>query len=175
MNIHNKNNKFKKFLSLNRLFSVALILVLVLSGCTQGISQKEFDDLRTSYQALQQKLDNIFVLGTCSGYFVATIRGFSQDYVSDEEDKVAIVTEFQSAPFMIVLSSEQLQTLEIGKVYVFNTESKDVTLISDEFMKQTTNIQQLLLQYQLVVTSISLATESQSGLNGSTLSCTPKE
>lgn len=164
----------KKVSFCNRIFSFTIIMLIVLSGCTQGVPQKEYDDLRITYQSLQQKLDKIFELGTCSGYLVATVRGFSQDYVTDEEDKMVIVTEYQSAPFMIMVDSEQLETLEIGKAYVFSIDNKDITLISDEFMKQTTNIQQLLIQYQLVISSVSLATESQSGMNGSTLSCTPK-
>lgn len=158
----------------NSIFSFGLIFLLILSGCSQGVSQKEYDDLRTSYQALQQKLDNIFEMGTCSGYLVATVRGFSQDYISDEEDKMVIVTEYQTAPFMIMVSNEQLETLEIEKVYIFTVENKDITLISDEFNKQTTNVQQLFTQYRLVISSVSLATEAQSGMNGSTLSCSPK-
>ncbi len=155
--------------------SFSFIFLFILGGCSQGISQEEYDTLQNNNQLLQEKLDNVLVSGTCSGYLVATVRGFSQDYISDEADKMVIVTEFQSKPFMLTLSEEQLKTLEIGKNYVFNIENKDITLISNEFAKQTNNIQHFILQYQLKIASVSSAIEAQSGLDGSTLSCTPKQ
>jgi hypothetical protein len=153
----------------------SIIFLFILGGCSQGVSQDEYDNLQKNYQLLREKLDNVLVSGTCGGYLVATVRGFSQDYVSDEADKMVIVTEFQSKPFMLPLSDEQLKTLEMGKNYVFSIENKDITLISNEFAKQTNNVQQLILQYQLKISSVSSATETQSGLDGSTLSCTPKQ
>jgi hypothetical protein len=153
---------------------IALFLcLLTLSGCAQGVSQKEYDELKIKNQLLQEKLDNVLVSGTCKGSFVATVRGFSQDYVSDEENRIAIVTEFQGNPFMIALTEDQLKNLEVGKAYVFLIENKDISVVSDELAQLTGSVQQYFVQYHLVISSVNLATEAQSGMSDLTITCTP--
>lgn len=168
-----KNNKmlFSLFSKQILIFFIFLILV---SGCTQGISQQKVDELNNKVQMLEDKLNNVIVSGTCSGYIVATVRGFSQDYVSDEEDKMAIISEFQSNPFMIELTPAQIELIELGSSYVFRIRTKDASMLSDEYSTQSQSVELLLAQYRLVIESIASATEDQKGFDGSTLACKQK-
>lgn len=105
-----------------------------------------------------------------SGGFTATVREVLPDYCLDNvTPSVAVVTEFQSGPFIISLGEELASELVIGENYVFEIEPKEVQVATGT-ESNSNNTVVLLNQYNLRVVSYRVAEEDELGLESLTLS-----
>ena len=67
-----------------------------------------------------------------SGSFTVTVREVLPDYVLDDfTPNMAVVTEFQSSPFMMYVGEEIGRRLEAGTTYVFTIESTTLNFSMD--------------------------------------------
>lgn len=118
-------------------FIASLICALMLTSCGDGISQEEHaalsaerDALRAQVQELQEtaSAEPRKQLVRISGQFSAMVRELLPDYIVDDfTPSVAVLTEFQSAPFSLILGA-RAGDLTPGKVYVFEIEPKEVEI-----------------------------------------------
>ena len=64
------------------------------------------------------------------GSFLATVRGVIPDYVLDDSTPlIAILTTFQSGPFLALVGEEAAQ-LEVGESYIFQIAATEIGEIS---------------------------------------------
>lgn len=110
-----------------------------------------------------------------SGGFTATVREILPDYCLDNvTPSVAVVTEFQSGPFIISLGEDLASGLVVGETYVFEIEPKEIQLDAGA-ESNINNTVTLLNQYNLKVVSYRVAEENELGLESLTLSVNKME
>ena len=169
--------------------SITIIISLcIFCGCSQGAEQNEYERLvaenqrlTTENQKLTEELNSIktdedsaegneptMVDAKLTGGFVATVRHIIPNYVLDEIPRVAIVTQFQSGPFMLGsanLSEDAIAMLEIGQTYYFEIEDT----IVGEIPQEELNTDYVLGQEtypRFFIKSVRPAEENETGLNG---------
>lgn len=105
-----------------------------------------------------------------SGGFTATVREVMPDYCFDNvTPAVAVVTEFQSGPFIVNLGPELASELVAGETYVFEIESKEIQVPAGT-ESYISNTVVLLNQYNLQVVGYRVAEDDELGLESLTLS-----
>jgi len=114
---------------------VTIFLCFSFSGCVSKADYKflmdEYEHLKADY--LNLAYENIVVNTTISGNFTVTVRELMPNYVLDDKTPMsAVVTSFQSAPFVLNLNEEIISQLEEGKIYTFEIEEKDVEVTKNQ-------------------------------------------
>ena len=122
-----------------RLFALImpLLCALILASCSSIVSQEDYAALTAERDALYAQVVELQKTALeepqkqqvrISGHFSATVRALLPDYVLDDfTPHVAVLTEFQSAPFSLILGA-QAGDLTPGEVYVFEIEPKEVEI-----------------------------------------------
>lgn len=139
---------------------VTIICLLVLCGC----NQKPIED--TSGQG-ENKTENQSTTKTSfvSGSFTATVRDVIPDYVLDTWTPiVAVVTEYQSSPFLLRVGEEIGRQLQVGETYVF-TMSFIATDYPKEVLEDVGTAALIAMLPQLRVTEFRLAEAGETALD----------
>lgn len=146
---------------------MVMYTLFFMSGCSGGISQEDYDLLLSQNKRLSIELEEEreTVDTKVTGAFVATLRHVIPDYTLDNTTpQIAILTEFQSAPFLLHIGEEMAAKLEAGKTYYFEVEDTPIGEIPImEFEKEYYSIEQGI--YPLIIKSVREAKESEGGLN----------
>ncbi len=111
---------------------------LVQKGYRTGYDQGYADGLadgekRSIAQAGAQKL-KVWV----SGDFTATVRAVMSDYVSDPQNRTAVVTLFQDMPFVLRLNPEICAKLKVDESYTFIVASQEAEIYAGQFLDENT-------------------------------------
>ena len=146
---------------------IIMYTLFFMSSCSGGISQENYDLLLSQNERLSIELESEreTVDAKVSGAFVATVRHIIPDYTLDNTTpRIAILTQFQSEPFMLYLGEEMAAKLEAGKTYYFEVDDTPVGEIPVvEFEKGYYYIEQGT--YRLNIKSVREPTEGEGGLN----------
>ena len=153
------------------LVCLTLICACILTACG-GVTQEQYDavcaqrdELRAALETLQRRMqEEERVTVHIGGEFTATVRGLIPDYVLDDfTPSVAVVTLFQSEPFLLFCpSAEQLET---GRSYVFTVKEKQVEMTRAEYEEGSGFADEMISRYGLSISGFRLAGESETGLD----------
>lgn len=158
----------KKSLSL----LLTALMIISLAGCG-GVSKEQYDAVRAERDALKQKLEELrnspkepdTVQLKLKGTFTATVRAMSPDYVSDDTTPLmAVVTLFQSTPFMIY-TGDFTERLEAGETYVFEIKEQVVEIPLSEYEIGYPAPEVVIPQYNLRLSGFRESVESDWGLD----------
>jgi len=159
-NIKNKSNIF---------LLVIVTTIFIVSGCSaQNVSENEHNKLLEENQKLTSQLalaqENINTKVT--GSFVATVRQLSPDYVLDNSTlTMAVLTCFQSGPFMVHVGEDMAKELTVGETYYFEIDENEIGEISkNEFEKGCPSIEVAFYLYNLHIKSFREPYEHEYGL-----------
>ncbi len=119
------------------------ITVLVLTGCSSTVPQKEYDAVCAEREDLKAKLEEMQrviemnasegVSVSIKGSFVGTVRYLIPDYCMDDTTlSIAVVTPFQSCPFTIYVGELAKQLVE-DQTYVFEIQEKEAEIKRSEY------------------------------------------
>ena len=94
-----------------------------------------------------------------SGTFTATVRDLIPGYVFNNTTlQVAVVTPFQAAPFALYVGGLAEQ-LEIGEIYVFEVEPREVEITPQEYERGIPSFTEAVERYYLTVSGFRVAEE----------------
>jgi len=132
-------------------------------------ANQELELIRREFDLLSQhseRLQNIVTTletdeAVIAGNFVATIRHLMPNYVLDNQLRVAVLTEFQSNPFILEMDVNIIQQLTVGQTYFFEIEATSVgeVLVSDIWQRTSIDL------FYARVVSARPATSSETGAN----------
>ena len=153
------------------------ITVLVLTGCSSTVPQKEYDAVCAEREDLKAKLEEMQrviemnasegVSVSIKGSFVGTVRYLIPDYCMDDTTlSIAVVTPFQSCPFTIYVG-ELAKQLVKGQTYVFEIQEKEAEIKRSEYQATELSLEKMIPYYELQIQSVRLATEEDWGINSS--------
>jgi len=151
---------------------MAALMIVSLSGCG-GVSKEQYNEVCAERDALKLELEELrgspgepeTVRVKLKGTFTATVCALSPDYESDDTTPLmAVVTLFQSTPFMIYTGNftEQLET---GKTYVFEIKEQVVEIPLSEYESGYPPPEVVFPQYGLRLSGFREAAESDCGLD----------
>lgn len=100
-----------------------------------------------------------------SGSFVATIRDVLPDFVLDDTTlQCAVVTEFQSSPYIIYIG-EETSDLIVGETYVFTLQEKNIGEVDENLIGTILGYKKAQVLYGVTIESFRLAEDEEIGLN----------
>ena len=148
----------------------AAILIGSMSACsTQSGSSEEYDRLLNENKELTSQLASLqeTVKTKVTGNFVATVRALSPDYVLDTTTStVAVLTCFQSSPFMVYVGQEVASQLKVGESYYFEIEPMEIGEISRaEFDEGCPAVEAAFPLFNLRIASFRAPAAEESGLD----------
>ena len=159
---------------------LALLLMVSLASCGNSAEVNNgYNALLAEKETLQSQYDDLLSTTretsmTISGTFTATVRQLIPDYVqSDTENGAAVVTGFQSPPFVVPLGDDIISQLKVGKTYKFEIVETKVTMTKAQAESVSTDPAVLITLYNLRVSSVVETTEN--GLNANSLTVAVKE
>lgn len=156
-----------------------------LMGCSNVVSQSEYDAVCVERDALQEERDalqeerdslraqveELSSVSTeqeegkkvlISGSFPATVRDLIPDYSLNETTlNVAVISLFQCGPFTVYVGEEMAAELQVGETYVFEIVEMEVEKVTN-----STDPQTVIPLYHLRIKSARIAEESERGLGG---------
>ncbi len=152
------------------LLLTVVFLIFTITGCSfQGKSQEEYNDLIKQNQQLKSELAPYqeTINTKITGSFVATVRELSPDYVGDcVTPTIAVLTCFQSPPFMVHVGKEMASKLKVGESYYFEIEEKSIGEISKaEFNKGCPYVEEAYASYHFQIKSFRTPKEEEGGLD----------
>ena len=111
---------------------IAVIAPCLVGGCDGGV--EDYGGLLAENQRLlieNQNLSAALMPATAdaklTGAFVATVRHIIPDYIFDNvTPQIAILTQYQSGPFMLFMDETIIAKLEVGQIYYFEIEDTPV-------------------------------------------------
>lgn len=155
------------------LLSIPLILVITLTGCNlKAVSQADYgrlqqqcDSLLLENSQLRGQIDEVDA--KVAGAFVATVRQLIPDYCSDTWTlNTAVVTLFQSGPFVIRVGEDIASTLQVNRTYYFEVKEAPIGKISQALLsKRTLGPEVMVEMYHLTIASARLAKDDEIGLS----------
>jgi len=154
------------------LLLMAALMIVSLPGCG-GVSKEQYNKVCAERDALKLELEELqnnteeleTVRVKLKGTFTATVRALSPDYESDDTTPLmAVVTLFQSTPFMIYTGNftEQLET---GETYVFEIKEQVVEIPLSEYESGYPAPEVVIPQYNLRLSGFRESVESDWGLD----------
>lgn len=120
----------------------------------------EKEALLAEYDALKNERDELLSKSekhpvTISGSFTAMVQLLMPDYVMDDTTPaIAIVTGFQSPPFVLYLGKDLISQVEVGKCYKFEILDKEVMLTQEQFETVSMSPEVVIPLYNLKIASI---------------------
>lgn len=101
-----------------------------------------------------------------TGSFTATVRKLIPDYVSEPGNTAAVVTLFQSGPFVLKLSAEMCEQLEEGQTYTFIVKEEETALPSYLLWTNDNSISwDALILRKISVSDVRTAEDDEYGMN----------
>ncbi len=150
------------------------VMLFSLAGCGNSAEvNNDYNSLLAEKETLQSQYDDLLsttreTTMTISGTFTATVRQLIPDYVQSEtENGAAVVTGFQSPPFVVRLGDDKIAQLKVGKTYKFEIVEAKVTTTKAQAEAVSTDPAVLIPMYNLRVSSVVETTEN--GLNANDL------
>lgn len=140
-----------------------LLCLLILVGCGIGKGQPS-PALQEPQEGMQEDGTVLVHIG---GTFTAMVRGKIPDYVtSSETPSVAVVTLFQSTPFLLFFDNpdEAMEQLEAGEYYVFEISGKQVEMSRAEYEEEPGFADRMIARYGLTISDFRIAGEDEIGI-----------
>ena len=101
-----------------------------------------------------------------TGSFTATVRKLIPDYVSEPGNTAAVVTLFQSGPFVLKLSEKMCEQLEEGQTYTFIVKEEETALPSYLLWTNDNSISwDALILRKISVSDVRTAEDDEYGMN----------
>jgi len=109
---------------------------------------QELDFLRRDYELLTQHSDRLQDIVTSletqeaviAGYFTATVRHLMPNYVTDNQLRMAVLTEIGGNPFVLEMNPEIIQNLTVGENYSFQLDATPVGEVLTSSIWRSTSI-----------------------------------
>lgn len=149
---------------------IAVICILAITGCSSpNVSEDKYNELLQQNQRLISELEPLqeSINTKITGSFVATVRQLSPDYCGDcFTPRVAVLTCFQTGPFMVHVGKEMASKLKIGESYYFEIADQSIGEITKaEFEKGCPSVEAAYALYYFKIKSFRAPKESEGGLD----------
>ena len=131
------------------------------TGYDQGYADGLADGEKRSIAGTNAQTVTVWV----SGDFTATVHAVMSDFVSDEQNRTAVVTLFQDMPFVLRLSPELCAQLQVGESYTFIVESQEADIYAGQFIDESTVSPEALLLNSFRVSEVRAPEEDEYGLD----------
>jgi hypothetical protein len=151
---------------------IFIFIAVLLTGCSQNcITVEEYQKVLREIEELEQALleKDEYIDVTVNGEFTATVRAFMPDYVLDDSTPlVAVLTIFQSGPFLVHMTEEHISELDIGETYRFKIEDtlirKNYQVTLSVLEKGVPPVEELFCTYNIRIESFRKPHENELGL-----------
>ncbi len=147
------------------------LCTLLFTGCSQGVSQSEYNTLLAENQALQEEIISLqnepdMIEVTLTGGFTANVIEVidGEEFLSSDLNAL-VLTCYQGGPFVMYYEEGTIENIEIGERYYFTIEDRDIGEFSaDEYENGAGDLEVLSAQYNLRVESIREPMEDEWGV-----------
>lgn len=101
-----------------------------------------------------------------TGSFTATVRKLIPDYVAEPGNTAAVVTLFQSEPFVLKLNAEMCERLEEDQTYTFIVKEEETAIPTDMLWENDNSVSwDALILRKISVSDVRAAEDDEYGMN----------
>ena len=150
---------------------IFIVMICLTMGCSRNKSKSNDSPEKSSFQdnaVYNSEVEEKLVDAKISGGLTVTVRGLSPDYCLDDTTLTcAIVTYFQTEPFILYIGNDIASDLELGEIYTFLIEDISIGKVSMSMLGTTIDYLKAQTNYgNITISSYRKATEDEYGLGG---------
>lgn len=144
------------------------ILLLGVTACSNKSTEEDFSKESNTIEITSSENIDEMVDAKLTGGFTVTMRALSPDYCEDDTTLTcAIVTYFQSPPFVLYVGEELASELDVGETYTFTITERSIGKVPESMIGTTLDCIDIQADYGRVeINSFKKATEDEYGLTG---------